>query len=193
MFTHRHARRLSALVGFACIPLLAFAPSASAAHESSNLLDFDAVTGADGVLTTADGGGRINYVKGASDGTEDGSVWQQSLRFTGLTPTAEYTVVIARGDGVGAQVPGTAPRTICTFLADQTGTGTCTGRFLELRALAVAQLKTGGVVVAQATRTGAPNPAGGFFTTAAPGEITSAGGCREPDQGGSQCLAPGLG
>lgn len=181
----RKTLRLSAVAGLAVLPVLALAPAASAAHESSNRLDFDAVGG-----STADGGGRINYVKGASDGTEDGSVWQQSLRFTGLD-AGQYAVVVKRGQGEGEQVPGTEERTICTFTAGPSGTGTCTGRFLELRALAVAQLKAGNVVVAQATRTGAPNPAGGTFTTSAPGEITSNGGCREPEQGGSQCTAPG--
>lgn len=181
----RHARRLSAVAGLAVLPLLAFAPGASAAQESSNRLDFDAVAS-----PTADGGGRINYVKDASGESEEDSVWQQSLRFTGLAP-GEYTVVVKKGEGDGEVVPGSRDRVICTFTATATGTGTCTGRFLELRALAVAQLKAGGVVVAQATRTGAPNPAGGTFTTAAPGEITSDGGCREPEQGGSQCAAPG--
>ena len=183
----RHALRLSAVAGLAAVPMLAFAPAASAAHESSNRLDFDAVSG-----STADGSGTINYVKGASDGTEDGSVWQQALRFTGLEAGTNYSVVVARGAGTGDMVPGNDPRTICTFTATDSGTGSCTGRFLELRALAVAQLKTGAVVVAQATRTGAPNgQPGGTFTTAAPGEITSKGGCREPEQAGSQCTAPG--
>ncbi len=182
----RHALRLSAVAGLAAVPMLALAPTAFAAHESNNRLDFDAVGG-----STADGAGTINYVKGASDGTEDGSVWQQSLRFTGLAP-GTYSVVVLKGAGTGEMVPGTDPRTICTFTATDSGTGSCTGRFLELRALAVAQLKTGAVVVAQATRTGAPNgQPGGTFTTAAPGEITSKGGCREPEQAGSQCDAPG--
>jgi len=187
----RHALRLSAVAGLAAVPMLALAPTAFAAHESNNRLDFDAVGG-----STADGAGTINYVKGASDGTEDGSVWQQSLRFTGLEPRAAYSVVVKKGDGVGVgeQVPGNRDRIICEFTATDSGTGRCTGRFLELRALAVAQLQDEvGDVVAQATRTGAPNPAGGTFTTTAPGEITSKGGCREPEQAGSQCTAPGRG
>lgn len=183
----RAARRLSTVAGLAVLPLLAFAPAASAAHESSNRLDFDAVES-----SGADGAGNVNYVKGASDGTEEGSVWQQSLRFTGLGAGEAYSVVVKKGEGDGDQVPGSRDRTICTFTASTTGTGTCTGRFLELRALAVAQLQdVDGTAVAQATRTGAPNPTGGPFTKAAPGEITSKGGCREPEQGGSQCTAPG--
>lgn len=186
----RIARRLSTVAGVALLPLLATAPAAWAAHESNNHLDFDAVT----TGSTADGSGTINYVKGASDGTEDGSVWQQALRFTGLEAGRGYSVVVKKGEGVGNETPGTSDRTICTFTAAASGTGTCTGRFLELRALAVAQLqKSDGTVVAQATRTGAPNPAGGWFTTSAPGEITSSGGCREPEQNGSQCTAPGRG
>lgn len=120
----RHARRLSAVAGLAVLPLLAFAPGASAAHESSNRLDFDAVAS-----PTADGGGRINYVKGASGESEEDSVWQQSLRFTGLAP-GEYTVVVKKGEGDGEVVPGSRDRVICTFTATATGTGTCTGRFL---------------------------------------------------------------
>lgn len=182
------SRRFGTLAGLAVLSMLALAPAASAAHESSNRLDFDAVA-----ESTADGSGRINYVKGASDGTEDGSVWQQSLRFTGLDAGAAYTVVVKKGEGAGTVVPGDRDRVICTFTATSSGTGVCTGRFLELRALAVAQLlDSNGVVVAQATRTGAPNAATGQpFPAAAPGEITSDGGCREPGQAGSQCTAPG--
>ncbi|MFC3688890.1 hypothetical protein [Aquipuribacter hungaricus] len=183
----RHTRRLSAVALLAALPVLALAPTASAAHESSNRLDFDAVGS-----SSADGGGRINYVKGASGDSEETSLWQQSLRFTGLDAGVAYSVVVKRGEGDAEVVPGSRDRTICTFTATATGTGTCTGSFLELRALAVAQLlDSSGTVVAQATRTGAPNPAGGTFTAAAPGEITGDGGCREPEQGGSQCTAPG--
>ncbi len=173
----RHALRLSAVAGLAAVPMLALAPTAFATRESSNRLDFDAVNN-----SAADGAGTINYVKGASDGTEENSVWQQSLCFTGLEPGA-YSVMIKKGDGDGDEVPGSRDREICEFTATDSGTGTCTGRFLELRALAVAQLKNDlGEVVAQATRTGAPTPSGGKFTTAAPGEITSKGGCREPSR-----------
>lgn len=187
MSSSRTLRRVTAVAGLAALPLLALAPAASAAHESSNHLVFDAVA------STATGGGTINYVKGASGASEETSVWQESLRFTGLQPGQAYTVVVKRGEGDGEVVPGTRPRTICSLTASAGGTGLCAGRFLELRALAVAQLQdASGTVVAQATRTGAPNPAGGTFTAAAPGEITSDGGCREPEQGGSQCLAPGL-
>lgn len=162
--------------------MLALAPTAFAAHESNNRLDFDAV----GTSSTADGAGTINFVKGASDGTEENSVWQQSLRFTGLEPGA-YRVVVKRGEGDGEEAPGSRDRTICTFTATDSGTGRCSGRFLELRALAAAQLQNkAGVVVAQASRTGAAG-----FTAAAPGEITSRGGCREPEQNGSTCTAPG--
>lgn len=182
----RSTRRLSTVAGVALLPLLALAPAASASHESSNRLVFDAVGG-----SGVEGSGTINYVKGASDGTEDGSVWQQAIRFSDLTAGEQYTLVVKRGDGDGDMAPGDRDRTICTFAATEAGTGTCNGRFLELRALAVAQLQADGAVVAQATRTGAPSPAGGTFTAAAPGEITSTGGCREPEQAGSQCTAPG--
>lgn len=187
MNTLRHTRRIAAVAALATLPALGLATTAFAAHESSNKLDFDAVTAGSAV----DGAGTINYVKGASGDSEDTSVWQQSLRFTGLT-AGTYTVIIKRGEGDGELVPGKRDRTICTFTATETGTGRCTGRFLELRALAVAQLKSGSTVVAQATRTGAPNAAmpGTTFPATAPGEITSDGGCREPGAG-SGCVAPG--
>ena len=87
-------------------------------------------------------------------------------RFDGLNAGDEYSVVVKRGEGDGERAPGDRDRTICTFTASDAGTGTCTGRFLELRALAVAQLQDqDGTTVAQATRTGVPNPAGGTFTT----------------------------
>lgn len=185
----RRARHLTVVAALAALPVLAFIPPASAAHESNNLLDFDAVGG-----SSADGGGRINYIKGASGDSEETAVWQQSLHFTGLAAGQSYTVVVKRGEGDGETVPGTRDRLICTFTATDSGSGDCTGRFLELRALAVAQVKdVQGAVVAQATRTGAPNPAGGTFPAAAPGEITSDGGCREPDSAGALCSAPGLG
>jgi len=190
MTTLRTSLRLAAVTSLMAVPLLALAPSASAAHESSNRLDFDAVAG-----STADGGGTINYVKGASGDSEETSVWQQSLSFTGLDAGTTYVVVVKRGEGDAEVVPGTRDRTICTFTASSSGTGTCVGRFLELRALAVAQLQevsaSGTVVVAQATRTGAPNGVGGTFPASAPGEITSQGGCREPGVG-SLCTASGL-
>lgn len=189
MIVLRHTRRLAVVAALTALPVLAAIPPASAAHESNNLLDFDAVGG-----SSADGGGRIDYVKGASGDSEETSVWQQSLHFTGLTPGGDYTVVVKRGEGDGETVPGTRDRLICSLTASDSGTGVCTGRFLELRALAVAQLTDAqGTVVAQATRTGAPNPAGGTFPAAAPGEITSDGGCREPDSAGAQCSAPGRG
>ena len=68
MTARRHARRLSVVTSLALLALLTLASRASAAHESSNPLHFDAVAG-----STADGHGGSNYVKGASDGTEDGS------------------------------------------------------------------------------------------------------------------------
>ena len=171
------------------LPAFAATPAAFATHESSNHLTFDAVAN-----STVSGDGVINYVKGASGDSEETSVWQESLHFTGLVGGASYTVVVKRGEGDGEVVPGTRDRVICALTAADDGSGDCVGRFLELRALAVAQVKTAaGAVVAQATRTGAPNPAGGVFTTAAPGEITSSGDCRESAQPGSHCTAPGLG
>ena len=160
-----------AVVAAAAGSLLAVAGTAFAAHESNNSLVFAPV----GASSTAVGSGTINYVKGASvEGDEEQTVWQQSLSFSGLTSGVAYSVVVKRAadaDDTADNTPGASSndRTICTFTATVEGTGACSGRFLELRALGNAQLQTGGRIVAQATRTPAE----------APGSITSQGGNRE--------------
>ena len=106
------------------------------AHGSDTRLDVDALSAG----CTADRSGPINDVKGDSADSEETFVWQQPLRFAGLS-AGWYVVVVKRGEGDGEAVPGSRDTTIWTFTATSSGAGSCMGRFLELRALAVAQLQ----------------------------------------------------
>ena len=169
-------RKLIVLAGLALalvVPATVFA-----AHESNNKLSFEPT--ATSSLPGASGSGVINYVKGIS-GTEPDTAWTSAFRFSGLTPDAMYTVVVR-----GRFADPTVFSGICTFSANAAGVGTCQSDFLGLQRLAIAQLRVGGetgVAVLQATRQA---------VVAGPGSITSDGGCREPDQAGSTCAAPGL-
>ena len=168
--------RLFALVGL--VMLLALPASALAAHESNNKLTFAPVAGSPS--PDAAGGGVINYIKGIS-GEEPDTAWSSSFRFNGLAPATAYTVVVR-----GRFADATAFSAICDFTTNGAGSGGCQSNFLGLQRLAIAQLRLGGVggtPVLQATRQA---------VVAGPGAITSDGGCREPDQAGSTCDAPGL-
>ena len=163
-------------IGVSVAALATFALPASAAHESNNHLVFAPVATGN---TTAGGTGTINYVKGTS-GDEPNTEWTSSFRFTGLTADTGYTVVVR-----GRFADPFAFSKICSFTTNDTGVGSCTSRFTGLQRLAIAQLRMGnstGTTVLQATRQS---------VTAGPGSITSSGGCREPEQGGSTCAAPG--
>jgi len=169
-------RKLVAMLGL--VALVALPGSALAAHESSNKLDFAPVAGS--ATPDAAGSGVINYIKGTS-GEEPDTAWSSSFRFSGLTAGSAYTVVVR-----GRFADATAFSAICDFTANATGMGACQEQFLGLQRLAIAQLRlggAGGTPVLQATRQSVL-PGG-------PGSITSDGGCRESDQGGSQCEAPG--
>ncbi len=169
-------RKLIALVGL--VALLAVPATALAAHESNNKLDFAPVAGSpapDGA-----GGGVINYIKGISEEEPD-TAWSSAFRFSGLAPDTAYTVVVR-----GRFADPTVFSAICEFTTNASGIGTCQSEFLGLQRLAIAQLRLGGVggtPVLQATRQA---------VVPGPGSITSDGGCREPDQAGSTCEAPGL-
>lgn len=165
------------LIGVSAAALAAFALPASAAHESNNHLVFAPV--ATSANPDASGTGTINYVKGTS-GDEPDTEWTSSFRFTGLSVDTTYSVVVK-----GRFADATAFSEICRFTTNGTGVGSCTSRFTGLKRLAVAQLRMNsstGAPVLQATR----HPIAG-----GPGSITSSGGCREPEQGGSTCAAPG--
>jgi len=153
------------------------APAAMAAHESSNALSYASV--ANSSAPHASGRGVINYVKGTS-GAEPNTQWTSSFRFSGLAPDVTYTVTVE-----GRFKSPTDSSKICSFTTNTAGSGGCTAKFTGLQRLAVSQLVTGDtaqVPVLQATRQA---------VVAGPGSITSRGGCREPEQAGSTCAAPG--
>ncbi len=159
------------LVLFAAVSLGGLtALPALASHESNNALTFAPVTGSPS--PGASGAGVINYVKGAST-EEPNTVWTSSFHFAGLAPGTTYSVFVFSRGG------------ICTFTSDAAGSGSCESTFVSLPMLGIAQLRLGGdagPAVLQATRQA---------VSRGPGEIVSRGGCREPDQAGSTCQAPG--
>lgn len=170
-------RALLMIGGLSAAAVLGQALPAAASHESSNHLTFAPVVGSS--TPSASGQGEINYVKGAS-GDKPDTQWTSSFRFSGLTSGTTYTVGVK-----GRFADATAFSGLCSFTANASGTGTCTNRFTGLQRLAVAQLRVGGntgAAVLQATRQA---------VLSGPGSIESSGGCREPDQMGSTCAAPG--
>ena len=173
----RNLCRVLAVIGVSAVAVVSQVLPAAASHESSNHLTFAPVAGS--IEPGAAGTGIINYVKGTS-GVEPDTQWTSSFRFDGLTSGASYTVVVK-----GRFADPTAFSGICGFTADVAGTGSCSSQFTGLQRLAVAQLRVGGetgVAVLQATRQA---------VVSGPGTIISRGGCREPDQAGSTCVAPG--
>lgn len=99
-----------------------------------------------------------------SEGT---GTFNGAIRVSGLAPNTAYAFYVA---GAGA---GTAGRLICSDTSDGAGNFTCSEQHLSLPGFASAQLRTasGTVVVA--------------------GLFERRGNCRDPDQAGSQCDAPG--
>ena len=178
--TPARAISLAAVAVTAGTVLIVGAPTAMASHESSNHLTYAPVAG--DTVPDASGQGVINYVKGTS-GQEPNTEWTSSFRFSGLSGATTYTVIVK-----GRFAVATESSAICSFTTTTSGDGGCAARFTGLQRLAVSQLVTGdgpaGVPVLQATRQA---------VLAGPGSITSSGGCREPDQGGSTCVAPGRG
>ena len=168
-------RKLIALLGL--VALLAVPATALAAHESNNKLVFAPVAGS--LAPDGAGNGVINYIKGISEEEPD-TAWSSAFRFSGLAPDTAYTVVVR-----GRFAAPTVFSAICEFTTNANGIGGCQSRFTGLQRLAIAQLRLGGVggtSVLQATR---------LAVVSGPGSITSDGGCREPDQAGGTCAAPG--
>ena len=168
-------RKLIALLGLAA--LLALPATAFAAHESNNKLVFAPVAGSS--APEGAGSGVINYIKGISEEEPD-TAWSSAFRFSGLAADTAYAVVVR-----GQFTDPTVFSAICEFTTNANGIGGCQSQFTGLQRLAIAQLRLGGVggtPVLQATR---------LAVVSGPGSITSDGGCREPDQAGSTCEAPG--
>ena len=170
--------RTLTMIGISAAALATLALPASAAHESNNRLQFAPV--AESPSPTASGVGTINYIKGTS-GEEPFTEWTSSFRFNGLAADTGYSVVI---QGRFFDFPRLFSD-ICSFTTNSTGAGSCTSRFTGLQRLAVARLRltSDDTPVLQATRQ--------IVVPGGPGSITSSGGCREPDQAGNTCAAPG--
>lgn len=165
--------RSLAMIGVSAAALATFALPASAVHESNNHLVFAPV--ATSPSPDATGTGTINYIKGTSS-DEPNTEWTSSFRFTGLASNITYSVVVKGRTPVSK---------ICSFTSNRTGVGSCSSRFTGLAKLGIAELHRGsstGAVVLQAARQG---------IAIGVGSITSFGGCREADQTGSTCTAPG--
>ncbi len=96
-----------------------------------------------------------------SEGT---GTFNGSARVSGLAPNSEYTFQVNGGP---------RPATICTFTTDANGTGGCSEQGLELPGFTTAEIvDEDGMVVAS-------------------GAFDRRGTCRDPQQGGTQCEAPG--
>lgn len=156
------------------------ASAAVATHESANHLTYAPVMNS--AAPAASGSGVINYLKGLS-GEEPNTEWTSSFAFSGLSADTAYTVIVK-----GRFADATASSAICSFTTSTAGAGGCDARFTGLQRLAVSQLVTGttagGTPVLQATRQA---------VLPGPGSITSSGDCREAQQSGSTCSAPGRG
>jgi len=95
-------------------------------------------------------------------GTFNGTITVQ-----GLAPNTSYSFSVT---GAGA---GAAGRLICSDTSNSTGTFTCNAQGLTLPGFTTAQVRTsGGAIVASGT-------------------FERRGNCRDPQQAGSQCKAPG--
>ncbi len=90
-----------------------------------------------------------------------------TITVSGLTPDTSYSFYVS---GAGA---GAAGRLICSGTSSSSGTFTCSEQKLVLPGFTTAQVRTSdGAVVASGT-------------------FERRGNCRDPEQAGSQCKAPG--
>lgn len=90
-----------------------------------------------------------------------------NVTVSGLNPGATYTFVVRMGGNEGTD------QTICSGTADAQGTFTCSAQHLTLAGFGMAVVE---------------DSAG---NDVASGVFARRGNCREPDQAGSQCEAPG--
>lgn len=122
-------------------------------YFGKNRLEFAAVSGSNGADAAAGGTGIVDY-KG---GKEPDSRWRATFRFSGLTPRAEYTVVIRGRTGDDDSAAATEFTPLCSFTAENDGKGSCFWYFRGLARLNVVQLREGAVDgrrVLQASRSG---------------------------------------
>jgi hypothetical protein len=118
-------------------------------HFGENRLKFATVEGT--LLPDAEGTGIVEY-KG---GKEPSSQWRASFRFTGLEPTATYTVIVRGRFGEAGTPEAGAYTPLCSFETDDQGQGSCFWYFRGLARLTIVQLRDGdenGAEVLEASR-----------------------------------------
>ena len=99
--------------------------------------------------------------------SEGQGTFNGTISVQGLVPNTSYLFYVT---GAGA---GTIGRLICSGISSSSGTFTCSEQKLALPGFTTAQVRTsGGTVVASGT-------------------FDRRGNCRDPEQMGSQCKAPG--
>ena len=103
----------------------------------------------------------VNYSEGQGD-------FNGNVSASGLMPNTSYSFYVA---GAGA---GTAGVLICSGTSDAAGVFTCSAQHKPLPGFSRAEIRLG-------TTT----------TVVAMGTFERRGNCRDPEQGGSQCVAPG--
>jgi hypothetical protein len=99
--------------------------------------------------------------------SEGRGAFNGSVTVSGLEPGASYTFVVRLGANE------VTDQTICSGTADTAGTFTCNAQHVTLSGFSVAVLE---------------DALGGDVAT---GTFARRGNCRDPQQGGSQCDAPG--
>jgi hypothetical protein len=123
------------------VAVLAFGASPAAAQNigyfGKNRLEFSSV--APFLLPDATGSGIVDY-KG---GNEPTSQWRASFRFSGLEPSASYTVVIRGRYGARGSPAASAFTPLCSFQTDAQGQGGCFWYFRGLARLTLVQLRAG--------------------------------------------------
>lgn len=106
----------------------------------------------------------VNYSEGQGD-------FNGNVTVSGLMPSTAYSFYVA---GAAAGMTSAGGVLICSGTSDASGVFTCSARHLVLPGFATAQIRLG-------TTT----------TVVASGTFARRGNCRDPEQGGSQCDAPG--
>ena len=125
--------------------------SATAAHESTNMLVFAPVDAS--AVPAASGQGVIDYRGG--EGEE--SRWTVQLRFRGLAPGSTYVAALQGYRGEPDTPEATAFTELCVVRTSASGDGGCWWYLLGMRRVDVVQLRAGsleGAPVLQATRKG---------------------------------------
>ncbi|MDQ3380098.1 MAG: hypothetical protein M3546_07220 [Actinomycetota bacterium] len=116
-----------------------------------------------GAEADASGVAIVNYSEGQGD-------FNGNVTVSGLMPNTVYSFYVVSPAGV------TIAPFVCTGTSDAAGVFTCSAQHRVLPGFATAQIRLG------TAATG---------TVVASGTFERRGNCRDPEQGGSQCVAPG--